>query len=204
MDVCFYAQILRSVSSRTYSHKSQVKSTDASNIEKGKIHLKHETRGGVQTLVVGTMVILVTSVKRHIGQGSSKSGIFCGRPSISPFIAISFSLIIDTWPKFWWVSWERFFWKCTDSWDNNILVSLRVEFGYFYLNIVKICLSLVEWSPIITLSDNKVTMLKSFRRNLLKFTIKFEVTWWDGVGRVTCTIINWSHWIYNITFRKAT
>ena len=33
---------------------------------------------------------------------------------------------------------------------------------------------------------------------------KFEVNQWYGVGRVTWTIINWGHWIYNGTVRKMT
>ena len=74
----------------------------------------------------------------------------------------------------------------------------------FYLKIVKIALILLGWSPRTTYRVNKVTILKRFTHNLLKDNINFEVTWWDGVGLVIWTIINWSHWIYNVTVRKAT
>ena len=83
-------------------------------------------------------LILVALVKRKIVQGYSKLGRFYGRPSMSPFLAIRFSLVIDTLPKSWWISWKMLFWKCTDSWDNNIPISVRVYLEHFYLNIVKI------------------------------------------------------------------
>ena len=51
------------------------------------------------TSVVRTLVICVALVKRQIWQGSSNSGRFSGRPSVSPFLAICFSLVIETWPK---------------------------------------------------------------------------------------------------------
>ena len=44
--------------------------------------------------VVGVLVILVVLVKRQIGQGSSNSGRLSGRPSISTFLAMRFSLVI--------------------------------------------------------------------------------------------------------------
>ena len=91
-----------------------------------------------------------------------------------------------------------------DSCDNNIIVSVRFYLNNFDLNILKIVLSLVWWSPRTTLRVNKVTMFKRFRCNLLKTNKRFEGTWWDSVGRVTWTIINWSNWIYNRTVRKAT
>ena len=69
-----------------------------------------------ETSVVGPLVILVALVKRQIGQGSYNSGRFSGRPSMSPFLAIRFILVIETWPKHWWISWERVFFKSTDSW----------------------------------------------------------------------------------------
>ena len=52
--------------------------------------MNHETREGFETSVVGPLVILVHLVKRKIGQGYSKSGIFSGRLSMSPFLGISF------------------------------------------------------------------------------------------------------------------
>ena len=89
------------------------------------------------------------------------------------------------------------FWKCTDSWDNNIPISVRVDLDNFHLNIVQIVLILIGWSPKMNFRINKVTMIKRFIWNLLKVDIKYEGTWWEGVGTVTCTIINWPHWIYN-------
>ena len=44
--------------------------------------------GNVETSVVGLLVILVALVKIRIGQDSSKSEIFTGRPSMSTFIDI--------------------------------------------------------------------------------------------------------------------
>ena len=173
-----------------------------STLKKGKSIWSMKQGGYFETSVVVPLKILVYLVKRKIGQCYSKSGRFSGRPYVSTFFAISFSLVIETWTKIWWMIWERFFWKCIDSWDNNILVYMRVYFEMFYLNIVNIVLSLVGWSQRKTLRVNKVTMFKRFRRNLLKSNIKFEGTWCHGVGRVTWKIINWYHWIYNKTVRK--
>ena len=53
----------------------------------------------VDISVVGPLGILVTLVNRQIGQGSSKSEIISGRPSMSPFLAINFSMVIERWPK---------------------------------------------------------------------------------------------------------
>ena len=146
-----------------------------------------------ETSVVGPLGVLVSLFKRKIGQGSSNSGRFSGRPSMSPFLAIRFSQVIETWPKRWWISWERVFWKSTEIWDNNILVSVRIDLDYFELKIVNIVASLVGWSPIKTLRVDKVTMFKRFRCNLFKTNIKFEGTWWYSVGRVTWTIIKCSN-----------
>ena len=49
-----------------------------------------------ETSVVGPLLILVAVVMRQIGQGSPNSGIFSGRPSMSPFLAISFIMVIET------------------------------------------------------------------------------------------------------------
>ena len=49
--------------------------------------------------MVVPLVILVALVKRKIGQGYSNSGRFSGRPSMSPFLAICFILVIDTRTK---------------------------------------------------------------------------------------------------------
>ena len=72
--------------------------------------------------VVGPLVILVALVKRQIGQGSSNSGRFSGRPSMSPFIAIRFSRVIETWPKTPSNKLrESLFWKSTNSWETIFL-----------------------------------------------------------------------------------
>ena len=52
--------------------------------------------GNFETLVVGPLGILVSLVKIQIGQGFSNSGRFSRRPSMRPFLAISFSQVIDT------------------------------------------------------------------------------------------------------------
>ena len=52
-----------------------------------------------ETSVVGPLGILVALVKRQIIQGSSNSGRLSERPSMSPFIAIRFILVIETLPK---------------------------------------------------------------------------------------------------------
>ena len=65
----------------------------------------------VKTSVVGPLEFLVALVKRQIGQGSSNSGRFSERPFMSPFLAIGFSWVIETWPKRWWISWGIFFLK---------------------------------------------------------------------------------------------
>ena len=56
-----------------------------------------ETRGGWgEVSVVVTIVILVALVKIQIGHSSSRLGIFSGVTSMSPFLAINFSLLIET------------------------------------------------------------------------------------------------------------
>ena len=52
-----------------------------------------------ETSVVGPLGSLVALVKIHMGQGSYNSGIFNGRPSMSPFLDIRFSLMIETRQK---------------------------------------------------------------------------------------------------------
>ena len=48
-----------------------------------------------ETSVVGPLGILFALVEIRIVQGSSKSGRFSGRPYMSPFISIRFSLLIE-------------------------------------------------------------------------------------------------------------
>ena len=50
--------------------------------------------------MVVPLEVLVYLVKRQIGQGSYKSEIFVGIPSMNPFLAIRFNLAIETRPKF--------------------------------------------------------------------------------------------------------
>ena len=49
--------------------------------------------------MVGPLLISVALVKRKIGQGSSKSGIFVGRYFMINFLAISLGLVIDKLPR---------------------------------------------------------------------------------------------------------
>ena len=78
----------------------------------------------LETSVVGPLGILVALVKRQIGQGSYNSGRFSGRPSMSPFPAISFSLVIETCQKRWWISWERVCFESTQTVGTTIFLSL--------------------------------------------------------------------------------
>ena len=123
--------------------------------------------------VVGTLGILVALVRRQKVQGSSKSGIFFGRPSICTFIAIHFSILIETWPKLWWIIWERFcfYIKKIDGtatflscWELNL--NFWFEYSIFF-----------EDGRVAPKNKSfrvkKVTMFKRFRPNLLKTNIKF-------------------------------
>ena len=85
---------------------------------------------------------------------------------------------------------EILFWWGKYSWYHNIPVYLRVDFDYLDFNIAGIVLSLVGWSPRTTLSVKKTKIFKMFICNLLKLSIKFESTQWDGVGRVNWKIVN--------------
>ena len=61
-------------------------------------HIAKKVEVNPRTLssVVGTLGILAALVKIKIGQGSSNSGIFSGRPSKIPFVGIHFSLVKET------------------------------------------------------------------------------------------------------------
>ena len=149
-----------------------------------------------ETSVVGRLVILVAFVRRQIGQGYSKSGIFSGRPSMSPFLTIHFSMVIETRLRRLWISWEIFCFESAQTVGTTIFLFLwGLNFIYFYLKIGKIVFSLVGWSPRTTLKVNKFTMFNRFRCNLLKAKLKI----W---GHLTWTTIKCSHWIYNETVRK--
>ena len=66
---------------------------------KKKIHLKHESREGFETSVVGPLGVLVALVKRQTGHVSSKSGGGFWETLDGTFFAIRFSLLIDTRAK---------------------------------------------------------------------------------------------------------
>ena len=61
--------------------------------------MEHEPRGNFETSVVRPLEVLISLVKRQIGYSYSKSGMFYGRPSMSPFTSILFSLEINARPK---------------------------------------------------------------------------------------------------------
>ena len=77
-----------------------------------------------ETSVVGYLGILVALVKRQIGKGYSNSGRFSGRPSMSTFLDIIFSLVIETWTKRWWIIWERVCFEITQTVGTKIFLSL--------------------------------------------------------------------------------
>ena len=74
--------------------------------------------------VVVPLGLWVALVRRRICQGYSKSGIFARRPSVSPFLVISFSLLIEKWPKLWWRSGERFCFESAQKVGITIFLSL--------------------------------------------------------------------------------
>ena len=106
VEVWFWMEPKGVWSIRTYSHKIRGKYTDTFNIEKLKIHMKHEPRG--KFLDINDCTPMSFS---FLGQekNSSKSVIFFERPSLGFFLAIGFSLEIETQPKRWWIIWEGLF-----------------------------------------------------------------------------------------------
>ena len=64
--------------------------------------------GDFEWSIVVSMGILVALVRRQIGQGYFKLEIFFGRPFLGTFNSICLILIIDIWPKRWWIIWDRF------------------------------------------------------------------------------------------------
>ena len=76
------------------------------------------------TSMVGTLVILGALVIRQIGQGSSNLGRFSGRPSMSPFIAISFSLVIETRPKTMMNKSREIFFESPQTAGTTVFLSL--------------------------------------------------------------------------------
>ena len=162
-----------------------------------------KTGGNFETSMVRPLGILVYLVKRQIRKGSSKSGIFFGRSPMSHFLAISFSLEVETQPKRWGIIWEIF---CSDRLQR---VGTKIFLFIWGLTLTILilrcsnCFSLEGWSPRTTLTVKIIKMFKRFRCNLLKNNIKFEGTQWCDFGRVTWTIINWYHRTNNGTVRKT-
>ena len=72
---------------------------EAFKIENFKIHLKHETRGNFETPMLVPLGIVVDLVKRQIGQGCSKSGIFVMRPLMITSFAVIYNLTMETQPN---------------------------------------------------------------------------------------------------------
>ena len=86
--------------------KFEVNPRMLSTLKKAKSIWSMKPEANFETSVVGLLVILVALSKRQIWQGYSKSGRFSGRPSMSHFLVICFSLVIETLPKRWWIIWE--------------------------------------------------------------------------------------------------
>ena len=63
---------------------------------------------------------------------------------------------------------------------------------------------MVGWFTRITLRVRNNTMFKRFRCNLFKTNMMYKCTCWYGIVRLTWTIINWYHWIYNGPVSKTT
>ena len=95
-------------SSRTYNHKSRVKSTDAFNIEKHRIRLKHELRGKNWYINDWTSDNLSC-----LGQETNRAGLLQVREMFWETLHESFScnffcLEIETGLNCRWISWDRF------------------------------------------------------------------------------------------------
>ena len=120
------------------------------------------------------------------------------------FLAICLSLVINIWPKHWWISWGKFFYRLQTVGTTILLFLCGFKLTNLYFKMVYIFLILVGESPRKLLRVNKIRIFKRFKCNLFKINTTFDVTWWDGVGRLTCTLINWYQWIYNGTVRKMT
>ena len=92
---------------KIYSQEILRKSMDSFNIENVKSNWTMNSGGKFEISIVGPLVILVALVDRQIGKGYYNPGRFLGDP---PWFLLLyfFSLTIETWPKRWWISWERF------------------------------------------------------------------------------------------------
>ena len=81
------------------STKVEVNPQMLSTLKKGKYIGSMKQIETFDISVVGPLEIFVALVKIKIGQVYSNSGVFCGKPSMSPFLAIRFSPVIETLPK---------------------------------------------------------------------------------------------------------
>ena len=61
-----------------------------------------------ETSMTGPLDVLVALVNSKIGKVSSSSNKFVWRPFMRPFFDICCNFEIETWPNYWWKSWERF------------------------------------------------------------------------------------------------
>ena len=118
-------------------------------------------RGNFDKLMVVPLVILVALVKRQRGQGYSKSGVFVGRPSMSPFLDICFRLAIETWPKRLLIIWEKLFSMGHIQLEQHYSCFFEGWLWNFHFEDSLKMLSVVGWYPRTTLRFNKFIMLKS-------------------------------------------
>ena len=75
--------------------KVEVNSHMLSTLKNQKFILSMNPGENFETSVVGPLGTLVSLFKRQTGQGYSKSGRFFGRPSMSPFFDINFSMVVE-------------------------------------------------------------------------------------------------------------
>ena len=76
--------------------KVEVNPRMISTLKNAKSILSMNIGANFETSVVGPLGIFAALVMMQIGQDYSNSGRFSGRPSMSPFLGIRFSLVIDT------------------------------------------------------------------------------------------------------------
>ena len=108
----------------TSSHKSWGKSTDAFNIEKRKIHLKHKPRGrfwDISGWTSGNFSCLI--------QETDRAWLFQFREIFwetfhESFSYYFFSWVVEIWPKRWWISWERVCFESPQTVSTTIFLSL--------------------------------------------------------------------------------
>ena len=95
--------------------------------------------GSFYTSVVVPLVILVALFKRRIGQGSSKSGVFMVDLPWVLFLPCFLSGNRYMTKLLRNKLREIFFWKCTDIWDHNIPISMRVYLDKFWFEYILGC-----------------------------------------------------------------